>query len=117
IVAFKEQSGEDIYYGARTWVKQDSLLFSFLAVSTNNDQSKMESVIYSLSSLTEEDIQTIDVPTLKLVSAQENETAGSLIERTKTELTEAITLLINQKKTGDLFQEGETVKVVVPEKL
>jgi predicted Zn-dependent protease len=117
IVAFKEQSGDDIYYGARTWVKQDSLLFSFLAVSTNQDQSKMEAVIYSLSSLTKEDIQSIDVPTLKLVSAQENETAGSLIERTKTDLTEAITLLINQKKTGYLFQKGETVKVVVPEKL
>jgi predicted Zn-dependent protease len=117
IVAFKEQSGEDVYYGARTWVKQDSLLFSFMAVSISQDQAKMEEILYSLSSLSEEDIQTINVPTLKLVSAHENETAGSLIERTKTELTEAITLLINQKKTGDLFQEGETVKVVVPQKL
>lgn len=117
IVAFKEQSGEDVYYGARTWVKQDSLLFSFMAVSTSQDQAKMEEILYSLSSLGEEDVQTINVPTLKLVSAQENETAGSLIERTKTELTEAITLLINQKKAGDLFQKGETVKVVVPVKL
>ncbi len=117
IVAFKEQSGEDVYYGARTWVKQDSLLFSFMAVSTSQDQAKMEEILYSLSSLSEEDVRTINVPTLKLVSAQENETAGSLIERTKTELTEAITLLINQKKAGDLFQKGETVKVVVPEKL
>jgi len=116
IIAFKEQSGEDMYYGTKTWVKQDSLLFSFLAVSTKQDQSKMEGVIYSLSSLTQEDIQTIDVPTLRLVSAQKSESATSLIERTKTELTEAITLLINQKKSGDLFQEGETVKVVVPEK-
>jgi len=117
IVAFKEQSGEDMYYGARTWVKQDSLLFSFLAVSTTKDQSKMEKIIYSLSNLNQADIQTIEVSTLKLVRARENESVAALIERTKAEWSEAITLLINQKKAGDLFQKGETVKVVVPEKL
>jgi predicted Zn-dependent protease len=117
IVAFKEESGEDVYYGSRTWVKHGGLLFSFMAISTSEDQTKMEEILYSLSTLSEDDIQTIDVSTLKLVSAQENETAFSLIERTKAELTEAVTLLINQKKIGDLFQKGETVKVVVSEKL
>jgi predicted Zn-dependent protease len=88
-----------------------------MAVSTSEDQTKMEEILYSLSNLSEDDIQTIEVSTLKLVSAQENETAVSLIERTKAELSEAVTLLINQKKVGELFQKGETVKVVVPEKL
>lgn len=117
IIAFKEQSGEDIYYGSKTWVRLDGFLFSFMAVSTSKDQSKMEEILYSLSSLSEEDIQSIDVPTLKIVNALENETAGSLIERTKTKLSEAVTLLINQKSTGDHFETGEKVKVVVPEKL
>jgi predicted Zn-dependent protease len=117
IVAFKEGAGEEVYYGSRTWVKQEGLLFSFMAVSTSEDQTKMEEILYSLSNLSEDDIQTIEVSTLKLVSAQENETAVSLIERTKAELSEAVTLLINQKKVGELFQKGETVKVVVPEKL
>jgi len=117
IVAFKESSGEEIYYGSKTWVKLDGALFTFMAVSTSKDQSKMEEILYSLSSLSEGDIQTIDVPTLKVVDALENETAQSLIERTKTELSEAVTLLINQKATGDQFEKGEKVKVVVPEKL
>jgi predicted Zn-dependent protease len=117
IVAFKESSADEMYYGSKTWVSLEGLLFSFMAVSTSKDQSKMEEILYSLSSLSEKDIQSIDVPTLKLVDAQENETAGSIIARTKTELNEAVTLLINEKVMGELFQSGERVKVVVPEKL
>lgn len=117
IIAFKEEYDGGAYYGFKTWLRHDSLLFSFLAVSQDKDLSEMEEVPYSLSALTSEDRGGIEFPTLRLVEARKDETIRSLIERTKTDLTEKLILLINQKAAEESFQEGEKVKVVVKEKL
>jgi hypothetical protein len=52
-----------------------------------------------------------------LVEAKENESVQALVERTKSDFPEKLTLLINQKAEGAIFEEGEKVKVVVRESL
>lgn len=117
IIAFREKFDGKTYYGFKTWLRHESFLFSFLASSPNQDLSKMEEVLYSLVKLSEEDRDRIEFPMLRLVEAQKNETINSLVERTKTVLTEKVTLLINEKTEGEAFNEGERVKVVVKERL
>jgi predicted Zn-dependent protease len=116
LIAFKEQNDGKTVYGTKSWVKNGDLLFSFLAVSLNEDQEKMHNIIYSLDSLSQEDIEKIQVPTLRVIKLDASESVESLIERTQTNLSEQLTRLINQKEESDEFEEGEEVKVVVPEK-
>lgn len=116
IIAFQEKLGEDIYYGSRTWVRQDSLLFHFLAVSTTKDQSKMEEVLYSLSPILENDLRTIDVSILRYLQVPNNETIEEITNRVKSGLSEEVTLLINDGRDQNLIQAGERIKVVLLEK-
>lgn len=117
IIAFREEYAGTTYYGFKTWVRHDSLLFSFLAVSQNEDLSALEEVPYTLAAPNEEVWKEIEFPRLRLVEAKENESVQALVERTKSDFPEKLTLLINQKAEGAIFEEGEKVKVVVRESL
>jgi hypothetical protein len=88
-----------------------------LAVSQNEDLSALEEVPYTLAAPNEEVWKEIEFPRLRLVEAKENESVQALVERTKSDFPEKLTLLINQKAEGAIFEEGEKVKVVVRESL
>ncbi|MCH2213654.1 MAG: M48 family metalloprotease [Flavobacteriales bacterium] len=117
IIAFKQSIQGKTYYGSRTWVRQENLLFNFLAISNVEDQSQMENIVYSLAEMTAEDEQRIKVPTLRIVELENQETVTDLVQRTQSELSEEVIRLINEKPEGDSFDAGERVKLVIGENL
>jgi predicted Zn-dependent protease len=114
MIAFKESTEEKTFHGFRLWVRKDSLLFDFIAISTQEDQNKMEEVVLSLSDIDPGDYEIIEYPVLELVESEENETASSIAKRTHSNIEPEMILLINGKEEGEVFQKGEAVKVMIP---
>jgi predicted Zn-dependent protease len=115
MLVFTEQYEEKTYYGSKTWVKHDSLLFNFLSISTTEDHSTTESVIGSLGRVSEEDKMKIKVPVLRFVSTLQGETLEDLLSRTGSDLSPELTRLINKMEASEKLVEGEEVKVVISE--
>ncbi len=116
LIGYKETYNDTTYYGFRMWLRQNDLLFQFLAISTSEDQSEMQDIIYTLDELNDDDRNSVMANVIRFIKPKVGETITKLVERTNAVSDKSFTGLINQLSEEEVVPEDKLVKVVVSEK-
>ncbi len=115
IVSMEDNTGNETMYIHILWVKVDGLIFKLIGFAPRTLESELKESALSLRTLTSSERKNVEMRTMKIVRAKENETVKELIARSNNVLKIDVVNVINDLEKDAKLKENEAIKIAVNE--
>jgi predicted Zn-dependent protease len=113
VVVFSDTSGREAVHLGFAWIAHDGRLCQYMGLAPESRRQQLASIVRSFRPLSRQERDSITVTRLKIVAAQQGETAKDLAKRTGSVWDSSMIAAVNSIDPGEGLAEGRLVKVAV----
>jgi predicted Zn-dependent protease len=116
LISMVDDTGDETMYIHILWLKMDGNLFKLIGFAPKALESELQKTVLSLRALTSAERKAIEVLTIRIVQANNNETLEELSKRTNNVVNTNITSIMNGLEENIKLNKEQAVKIIMKEK-